>query len=425
MRVVREFAMKTACPLPPVVVGLSRLSIFVRAAGCSVVQLRSRMIHCGLRRAASSVVQVILFSVAALCCTATAFAQFASEDEVRLRRDEPLHFRDAVYRQGKAGEVFEVVKYDRASGRVFLLARGSDGKPFALRCSDQALEPAPKNSWALVREGLNAMQQGELEFARTRFVRASTGAAVDDMALKLALHCETLRKAAADAAALREAHRKAQLEVARLMGNARVADHPPLIPGDTSNQVRAEEIRTKAAMLKEKSELAVADGMDALTNAIESARAFAKSLMESGSYSVGIPMWDALASFARRQLPPARQTVDTDLPERAELTRRINAASDALARARLNFDAKKLMAALGALEIGLQSEPGRGDLKQMRAVVESAIERARDRVRTARSLADQQRREEALAELAKAGAIYADDAEAAALAKELRTVPQK
>ena len=116
---------------------------------------------------------------------------------------------------------------------------------------------------------------------------------------------------------------------------------------------------------------------------------------------------------------------EAELPGRAELIRCINAASDALARAHGNFDAKKLLAALGALENGLHSEPGRGDLKQFRTVVESAIERARARVQTARSLADQGRGEDALAELAKAEAICADDAEAIALAKELRGLVQK
>ena len=70
--------------------------------------------------------------VCAACCIggAAAHAQFAPEDEVRLRRDEPLHFKDSVFRQGKAGEVFQVVKYDRASGRVFLLALDSDASTF-------------------------------------------------------------------------------------------------------------------------------------------------------------------------------------------------------------------------------------------------------------------------------------------------------
>ena len=352
-------------------------------------------------------------------------AQFAPEDEVRLRRDEPLHFKDAVFRQGKTGEIFKVVKYDRANGSVFLLANGSDGKPFALRCADSALEPAPKDAWALVREGLNAMQQGELEYARTRFVRASTGMAVDDLALKLALHCETLRKSAAELVAAREAQRKVLLETGRLMRNAQTADHPSLIPGDTSNQVRAEEIRAKAAALKEKSEQAVTNATDALANTTGAARAYAKSLTESGSLTVGMAMWDAVTSFARKQLSPEQQPAPADISDRAELTRRINTASDALARARVNFDAKKLLAALGALENGLQAEQGRGDLKQFREVVESAIERARARVQIARSLADQGRRDEALVELAKGEAICADDAEALALAKELRAAPKK
>lgn len=363
----------------------------------------------------------------AVCCMANAvlFAQFAPEDEVRLRRDEPLHFKEAVFRHGKTGEVFKVVKYDPAKGQVFLLANGSDGKPFALRCADSALEPAPKDSWALVREGLNAMQQGELEYARTRFVRASTGAQVDDTAVQLALHCETLRKSAMEVIAMRETQRKALVEVARLTRNAQVADHPSLVPGDNANQLRAEEIRRQAAALREKAESGVTGAADALANAIESARAHAKALVESGSLSVGLAMWDAIASFSRKQLPPDRQMPEAELPGRVEILRRINTARDALARARVNFDTKKLLGALGALENGLQSEPGRGDLKQFRAVVESAIERARARVQTARSLADQQRHDEALAELAKAEAICADDAEAMALAKELRGAPKK
>lgn len=354
--------------------------------------------------------------------SAALFAQFAPEDEVRLRRDEPLHFKESVFRQGKIGEIFKVVKYDPAKGQVFLLANDSDGKPFALRCADSALEPAPKDSWALVREGLNAMQQGELEYARTRFVRASTGAQVDDTAVQLALHCETLRKSGMEVTAMRETQRKALTEVARLMRNAQVADHPSLVPGDNSNQLRAEEIRRQAVALREKAESGVTGAVDALANAIGSARAHAKSLIESGSLSVGLAMWDAVGLFSRKQQPSDRQTLEAELPDRAEIIRRINTASDALARARVNFDTKKLLGALGALENGLQSEPGRGDLKQLRAVVESAIERARARVQTARSLADQQRRDEALAELAKAEAICADDAEAMALGKELRAV---
>ena len=243
--------------------------------------------------------------------------------------------------------------------------------------------------------------------------------------MNLALHCETLRKSAADLAAARLALQKDLAEAARLLRNAQTADHPSLIPGDTSNQVRAEDIRTKAAAVRAKSETAVSDAGDALAASIQSARDFAKSLIESGSLSVGLPMWDAVASFARKQLPSERQPAETDYPERAELTRRINTASDALARAHARFEAKQLLGALGALDKGLESEPGRGDLKQFRAVVESSIERARARVQLARSLTEQNRRGEALAELAKAEAICADDEEARALGRELRAVPQK
>jgi len=384
------------------------------------------MISRALRKTVSPVLRAMLLAFVAHCCAGTElFAQFAPEDEVRLRRDEPLRFKDAVFREGKTGETFKVMRYDRAAGRVYLLAFGSDGKPFALHCADTALEPAPKDSWGLIREGLNAMLQGDIAGARARFVRASTGENVDKVAMNLALQCETLRKSAADLAAARLSLQRDIAEVARLTRNAQTADRPSLIPGDKSNQVRAEEIRTKAAALREKSEAAVSAATDSLATAVESARDYAKSLVESGSFSVGLAMWDAVGSFARKQLPSERQPAQADFPDRAELTRRINTASDALARARLNFDAKKLLSALGALEKGLESEPGRGDLKQFRAVVESSIERARARVQLARSLTEQNRRGEALAELAKAEAICADDEEARALGKQLRAAPQK
>jgi tetratricopeptide (TPR) repeat protein len=379
-----------------------------------------------LRQTASSLVRAILIVILAHgWMGARLLAQLAEEDEVRLRRDEPLRFKDVVFREAKAGETFKVVRYDRETGRVFLLAYDGEGKPFALHCADSALEPAPKDRWALVQEGVRTMQQGDMAGARVRFIRASTGENVDLIAVNLALHCETLRKSAADLATVRLAQQKDLAEVARILRNAQVADRPPLVPGDTSNQVRAEEIRAKAAALRAKSEASVRGAADALADAITSARGYAKSLIESGSPSVGLPMWDAVTSFARKELPPGRQAAEADLAGRGEITRRINTASDALARSRLNFDAKRLLAALGALDKGLESEPGRGDLRQFRTVVESSIERARARVQLARSLTEQNRFAEALAELAKAEAICADDEEALALAKELRVVPRK
>ncbi len=376
-------------------------------------------------RKAFLAVRVVVFVLIARWATAVSLAQFGPEDEVRLRRDEPLRFKDAVFREGKIGETFKVMRYDRTAGRVYLLAFGSDGKPFALHCADSALEPAPKDYWALVQEGIRAMQQGDIPGARGRFLRASTGGTLDKMAMNLGLHCETLRKSAADLAAARGALQRNLAEVARLMRNAQTADHPSLTPGDTSNQMRAEEIRGKAATLRVKSEGVVSTATDALAGAVQSARDYATSLIESGSLSVGMPLWDAVAAFARKELPPDRQPSDPEPFNRAALTRRINVASDALTRAHTQFEAKQLLGALGALEKGLAVEPGRGDLKQFRVVVEASIERARARVQIARSLTDQNRREEALAELAKAEAICADDEDALALAKELRAVQAK
>ncbi len=175
----------------------------------------------------SRMLRAILSVLCAACCAGGLLrAQFAAEDEVRLRRDEPLHFKEGVFRTGKIGETFKVMRYDRAAGRVYLLAFGSDGKPFALHCADSALEPAPKDCWALLQSGVRTMQQGDMAGARAQFVRASTGQNVDAVAMNLALQCETLRKATADLAAAHQMLQRDLAEVARLLRNAQVADRP-------------------------------------------------------------------------------------------------------------------------------------------------------------------------------------------------------
>jgi len=343
-----------------------------------------------------------------LCTALRAVAQFAPEDEVRLRRDEPLLFKSATFREGKSGETFKVVKYDARSGQVFLLATGSDGKPFALHCSDQALEPMPKDYWALVREGVRTMQQGDLAGARAHFVRAATADDVDKLALNLALHCEEMSKATAALAAARTATVQAGAEAARLLRNAQTTDRPSLIAGDTSNQVRAEEMRTRAAALKEQAKQAVAVAEDSLTAAITSTEAFAAALIESGTMSVGLPVSDATAAFAAKALPSGRQPARAEI-NRAEITGRINAASDALAKARRCIEDRQLHGVLTATASGLESEPGRGELKRLRMEAESRLERVKSLLSLAGSMKEQHRADEALAAVVKAEAICADD----------------
>lgn len=352
--------------------------------------------------------------------TLATFAQFAPTDEVRLRRNEPLLFKAGIFREGKAGETFKVVKYDAKAGRVFLLATGSDGKPFALHCSDQALEPMPKDYWALVNGGVRTMQQGDLVGARALFVRAATADDVDKVAMNLALHCEAVNRAVAELATARAASLRADAEAARLMRNAQTTDRPNLTVGDTSNQVRAEEMRSKAAAIKEQGGQGIVRAEDSLIGAIGSADTFAASLLASGTLSIGLPVSDALGAFGAKVLPPDRRPVPANEINRGEITARINAASDALAKARTCMEGRQLRGALAAVETGLRAEPGRGELKQLRTEAESRL----GRVKTLLSLADSRKAQgrlgDSLAEVVKAETLCADDEELRAFAVALR-----
>ncbi|MEQ1853071.1 MAG: hypothetical protein ABMA01_15950 [Chthoniobacteraceae bacterium] len=371
--------------------------------------------------------RAVALIAAALCLIRAqgAFAQFAPEDEVRLRRDEPLNFKTAVFRQGKAGESFKVVSYDAAKGRVFLLATASDGKPFALHCSDQAIEPMPKDYWALVRQGVRTMQQGDMAGARAIFVRAATADEMDKSALGLAIHCEALTRSVAELAAARAAGPQTAAEAARLLRNAQVADRPSLTVGDDSNQVRAAEMRGRAAALKEQARKSIARAEDSLVESITAAGTFAGTLIDSGSLSLGLPASDAVANFAAKVLPPDRRPPSPREFNRGEINSRINTATDALAKAQVSMEGGRLHAALAGIEAGLKAEPGRGELKRLRIEVEARLGRVRTLMALANSRKDQQRLDEALAEIAKAEAICTDDEELRAFAKSLRETPPR
>ena len=354
-----------------------------------------------------------------------ALAQFAAEDEVRLRRDEPLIFKTAVFREGKAGEAFKVVKYDAKAGRVFLLATGSDGRPFALHCSDQALEPMPKDYWALVNGGVRTMQQGDMVAARALFVRAATGDDVNKVALGLALQCETLHKNTVELAAARAAAVQSAAEAARLMRNAQTTDRPSLTAGDTSNQVRAEEMRSKAAAIQKQAAESIVRAEGALHESIASAEKFADGLLASGSLSIGLPASDAIAAYAAKVLPTEQRRIRGKEINRGEITRRINAASDALATARTALEGRQLRAVLAAVEAGLGSEPGRGELKHLRTEAESRLNRVKTLLSLAGSLKEQGRLADSLAEIAKAETLCLDDEELRKFATELRAAMQR
>ena len=228
-----------------------------------------------------------------------------------------------------------------------------------------------------------------------------------------------MNKSTAELAAARAAAVKAGAEVARLLRNAQTADRPPLIASDTSNQVRAEEMRTKAAALKEQAAQAVATAEDSLRESIVSAQTFAEALVASGSLSIGLSVSDAIAAFAVKVLDPERRPARVEI-NRAEINGRINAASDALAKARTCGEGRQLRGVLAAVETGLHAEPGRGELKRLRTEAESRLGRVKTFLSLAGSLKEQSRFEDSLAAVVKAEALCADDEELRKFAAALR-----
>jgi len=77
-------------------------------------------------------------------------AEFSKGDAVTLTRDEPLYFKDSVYRQGSKGETFTVHSHSAEKHKVFVVTKDDKGQPIGLNVNDDALAvgsvPAPPSS---------------------------------------------------------------------------------------------------------------------------------------------------------------------------------------------------------------------------------------------------------------------------------------
>jgi hypothetical protein len=78
-------------------------------------------------------------------------ADFSKGDVVALTQDEPLYFKDAIYRQGSKGETFTVYSQNAATEKVFVVTKDDKGGVIALNLSKDALAlirsaPRPKTT---------------------------------------------------------------------------------------------------------------------------------------------------------------------------------------------------------------------------------------------------------------------------------------
>lgn len=83
---------------------------------------------------------VIAALIAALSSTNRA-ANYSQGDEITLSRNEPLLFRDQVFRQGRKGEKFTVLVHRQETKKVFISATDKAGKQIALSVPEDAVAP--------------------------------------------------------------------------------------------------------------------------------------------------------------------------------------------------------------------------------------------------------------------------------------------
>jgi uncharacterized protein HemY len=131
-------------------------------------------------------------------------------------------------------------------------------------------------------------------------------------------------------------------------------------------------------------------------------------------------MSDSIASFVTKLLPSRRPITRLTETDRAGITRRIDTAGDAFARATACLEARELRGALRAIAAGLEAEPGRGELKRLRIETELRLNKVSTLLSLATSLRDQNRLDESLVQVARAEALCSDDDGLRTFARDLR-----
>jgi hypothetical protein len=196
---------------------------------------------------------LVLLLVAMLVSTYANAASFAEGDQIKVTRAAPMFFRSEKYRDGNEGETFNVLAYRPELKKVFVLAKGKDGKDLALSIDETAVQLVPADPVAALAAAKTAMAAKRFADA-SAVIAAAMRTNLGDTSLSSALSAvketEAASKAIGDAKAT--AGRTAA-DIIRIRKNARVIDHPSaLFPDDTSNQTRAAALREQADALEQK-----------------------------------------------------------------------------------------------------------------------------------------------------------------------------
>ncbi len=211
-----------------------------------------------------------ILSIVALLVSADAIAAgFAEGDQVKLRRAAPMLFQSVKFRDGVEGETFKVLVYRSEQKKVFVLAKGKDGKDIALAVDADAVEPVPADpaaALAVAQAAVDAKKFAEASAVIERALRSNPGEASLTSALPA---IDEAAAASQSITAAKASAGRVAAEAIRLRKNAAVVDSPnPLFREDASYQDRVAKMREQADGLEQQWRTALRDAEKKYTAAV-------------------------------------------------------------------------------------------------------------------------------------------------------------
>ncbi len=188
---------------------------------------------------------IIAATLAVALSPITTEASFEEGDSVTVTRSVPLHFREEPLRTAKQGEVFRVLAH--RDKRVFLMEKSKDGKSIAIWVPEDSIALVLGDIQKLQKDAIAAVRAGNLDQASAILARAPRADRARPQIVALQKAVTDLMVAKQRMTASKAALAQVTAAADRLRKNAANVDRPnPLSPNDTSNQVRAAQMRKEA-----------------------------------------------------------------------------------------------------------------------------------------------------------------------------------
>ncbi len=192
-----------------------------------------------------------LLAILSMLYLANTFAaSFEANETVKLNRDATLLFQGKSFRQGSAGESFQVLACQTEQKTVFLATTDPGGKSIAVSVGQDALDLVPRDS-AKVRDDTMAAVKAQQFPLAAKIISQALRAKPNDPDLQSArLAIDSAASAAAKLGQAQAAHQATAADVQRRRHNADMTDHVnPLDPNDYSGRERAQQIRAETTRI--------------------------------------------------------------------------------------------------------------------------------------------------------------------------------